>query len=50
MYGYLILDINVGKNNFTKMIDIFNDLGLIYTLFAILMCIILYILYLNNDK
>lgn len=50
MYGYLILDINVGKNNFTKMIETFSDLGLVYALFAIIICLIIYILYLNNGK
>ena len=49
MYGYLILDINVGKENFTRMIDIFYDLGLIYSILAVIFCIIILLLYLNNE-
>ena len=50
MYGYLILDINVGKNNFIKMIEIFSDLGWAYSIVTLVFCFIVAILYLNNDK
>lgn len=49
MYGYLILDINVGKKNFIKMFEVFNDLGLLYSFLAILICITFFLCY-NNDK
>ena len=50
MYGYLTLDINVGKKSFIKMIETFLDLGLVYSIFAIIIFLIIYVLYLNTDK
>jgi|688.fasta_scaffold18347_6 hypothetical protein len=50
MYGYPTLDTNVGKKSFIKMIELFFDLGLVYSLFAIIVCLVIYILYLNNVK
>jgi hypothetical protein len=50
MYGYPTLDISVGRKSFIKMIEIFFDLGLVDSLFVIIVCLIIYVLYVNNVK
>jgi hypothetical protein len=50
MYGYPTLDTNVGKKSFIKMIETFFNLGLVDSLFVIIMCWVIYVLYVNNVK